>query len=98
MPLGSAFSGLGGSLTIGYLIYSLQDSSRSFWSWPGILGLAVLCVGVLVLIAGFLAPTTSDPVEPRPQIWQKQSGGRRSTNYQAGGDITVGQVDKQAKK
>jgi MFS family permease len=98
MPLGSALTGLGGALAIGYLIYSLQDSSRSFWRWPGILGLVVLCVGVFVLIAGFLAPTTkSDAVETRPQIRQKQSGGRRSTNYQAGGDIAVGQVDKKKK-
>jgi hypothetical protein len=95
MSLGSALTGLGGALAIGYLVYSLQDPSHSFWHWPGILGLVVLCVGILMLIAGFLAPTTKpDAAETRPQIRQKQSGGRRSTNYQAGGDITIGQVDK----
>ncbi|WFE54863.1 hypothetical protein [Micromonospora sp. WMMD1155] len=96
-PLGSAFSGLGGSLTVGYLIYCLQESSRSFWRWPGIVGLVILSVGVLALIAGFLAPK-SDAGETRTQVRQKQRGGRRSTNYQAGGNISVGQVSKQEKK
>ena len=98
MPLGSALAGLGGSLTVGYLIYSLQDSSRTFWRWPGLLGLVILLVGVLVLIAGYIAPTKeSDIVGTPTRIKQKQRSGRKSTNYQAAGDITVGQIDKNKK-
>jgi hypothetical protein len=77
------------------LIYSLQEAQRTFWKWPGIVGLFALSVGLLLLIAGFIAPVTKPAAtEARPQIKQRQRGGRRSTNNQAGGDITIGQVDK----
>jgi hypothetical protein len=100
MPLGAALTSLGGSLTVAYLIYSLQDSSRSFWRWPGILGVLIVSAGVLTLLAGFLITAEAEVPGRQARIRQKQRGGRRSTNYQAGGDITVGQYsrDKKNKK
>ncbi|MDG6101172.1 hypothetical protein Daura_00425 [Dactylosporangium aurantiacum] len=90
MPLGTTLASLGGSLAVGFLIYTLQDSSRTFWRWPGFLGIAILIIAIIVLIAGFLAPADkSGPAETAPQTNQKQVGGDRSTNYQAGRDIKI---------
>ena len=90
MPLGCAFLGVGGSLAVGYLIYTLQDASRGFWRWPGVLGLAVLLTGVLLFMIGYAAPSSkADPHGAKSRIDQKLHSGRGSTNYQAGRDITV---------
>ena len=95
MPLGSALTSLGGSLSVGYLIYSLQDASRSFWQWPGVLGISVLTVGALALAAGFLSPSANvTDADGRPHVQQKLRSGRESTNYQAGKNISVTPADK----
>ncbi|MBM7770419.1 hypothetical protein JOD54_000623 [Actinokineospora baliensis] len=99
MPLGSTLSGVGGSLCVGYLIYSLQDASRSFWHWPGILGVAVLFFGALAMIGSFLVAVDDlEPAEAKPVIVQKQVGGRDSVNYQAGGNIKVDPVESKRRK
>ncbi|GLY38745.1 hypothetical protein Amsp01_047690 [Amycolatopsis sp. NBRC 101858] len=94
MPLGSTLAAMGGSLSIGYLIYTLQDISRTFWGWPGILGTTVLVIGLLILIVAVFAPVDeSDSVNGPLGVEQKQRGGRGSVNYQAGGNIAIGQED-----
>ncbi|HEY8303845.1 MAG TPA: NACHT domain-containing protein [Solirubrobacteraceae bacterium] len=58
LALGTALTGIGGTLTAGYWIYVLQASpAGGFWQLPGYLGIAVLTVGFVALLAGFFAPS-----------------------------------------
>lgn len=94
LPLGAAIMGLGGALTVGYLLYTFQDKSRSFWEWPGVLGVIILGLGLVALFIGFFIPSTAKtPDSSRPSIRQKQKGGARSQNFQGGRDVRVKDSD-----
>lgn len=91
MPLGSALLALGGGLTIAYLVFVLQDDSRSFWRWPGIIGLTLLVLGAASLLAGFLAPVKQRG-KRKPRSGQSQTAGSHSQLFMAGRDVRVGDV------
>jgi hypothetical protein len=88
--LGSAILGVGALLATSWLIYAIQ-SKASFWSWPGIVGVAVAGVGLVILVVGFVIPDDEKPESKKqapPQM--RQRGGPHSVNFQAGHDIKVG--------
>jgi hypothetical protein len=74
--------GLGGLLAVSWLIFVSQEN-KSYWQWPGILGLVLAGLGAVALAVGFF--TQDDNDSPR----QEQHGGSNSVNLQAGGDITI---------
>jgi hypothetical protein len=84
MQVGAVLCGLGGSLAIGYFIYT-QEQDVDFWSWPGMLGLAITLIGIVALIIGLRDSRPTD----RTQVNQHQKGGKLSTNHQAGRDIVI---------
>lgn len=81
VAVGGVVAGLGGALGVGYFIYALQ-SSVSFWSWPGWVGVIVTGSGLLLVIVGLFGRDKSAG-------GQRQRGGASSTNYQAGRDLTI---------
>lgn len=82
---GGVVVGLGGALGVAYYIYSLEND-LSFWSWQGVVALVVTGLGLILLVAGLLRRDT-------PSAAQRQRGGKASTNYQAGRDMTIGRSD-----
>jgi hypothetical protein len=90
MALGSAILGVGTLLAVSWLVYAIQ-SKATFWSWPGIGGVAVAGVGFVILVAGFVLPDDEKPESKKqapPQM--RQRGGPHSVNLQAGHDIKIG--------
>lgn len=86
MQLGAALSGLGGAVAVAYWVYTLEaDGQQSFWSPPGIAGIAVTAIGLIALVVGFIVQGDAS------QTSQKQKGGKNSRNYQAGRDMKIGQ-------
>jgi hypothetical protein len=83
--LGSAFLGVGALLAVSWLIYAIQNKT-SFWSWPGIAGVAVGGVGAVGLVVGFVMPQDKERASPP----QRQHAGPHSVNLQAGRDIKLG--------
>lgn len=84
LAVGSAVLGVGALLAVSWLIYAIPNKS-SFWSWPGIAGLAVGAVGLVALVIGFVMPKD----EEQPPVKQHQSAGSNSVNLQAGRDIKL---------
>jgi hypothetical protein len=81
---------LGGAvLAAGVLVWVtwgvLRPSGHPFWSWIGVLGVALTVVGSMSLIGGFLMPREQSE---ESQVTQRQSltSGSNSTNSQAGRD------------
>jgi len=79
---GGAIAGLGGAGVVGYYLYVLGAPDREFWRLPGIVSVAVLTVGLLMLAWGLLRDDQAKPV-----VSQRQRGGDNSTNVQAGRDV-----------
>lgn len=79
---GGVVVGLGGALGVAYYIYSLE-TGQSFLSWPGVSALIATGIGILLLVVGLFRRDTH-------AAGQRQRGGKGSTNYQAGGDMTIG--------
>ena len=84
LAVGSAILGVGALLVVSWLIYVIQ-SKTSFWSWPGITGVAVATVGFVVLTVGFVMPKD----EERARAQQTLHAGSHSMNLQAGRDIKL---------
>lgn len=85
MTLGSAIFGVGALAAVSWLIYAIQNKA-SFWSWPGVAGLAIGAVGLACLFVGFAMPDDDD----HKPAQQHQRAGSHSVNLQAGGDIRFG--------
>jgi hypothetical protein len=82
LAVGTALLGAGALFWVARLAYVWQNGGQ-FWNWAGILGVIVSAVGVVVLFAGWIVPREETPAR------QIQTGGDRSTNFQAGGDINL---------
>jgi hypothetical protein len=82
---GGAIAGMGGSAVVGYFIYVESGANRNFWTLPGIVSVVVVVVGLVLLLAGLMAPAGREP--PR----QMQTAGDRSTNLQARRDVRIGE-------
>lgn len=89
MALGSAILGAGALLAISWLVYATQ-SKISFWSWPGIAGVALAGVGFIILVVGFVLPEDEKRESKKQAPQMRQHGGPHSVNLQAGHDITLG--------
>jgi hypothetical protein len=70
---------------VGYWIYTVQTPGHSFWTWPGWLALLVTLFGLMLLLFGLARPSGSMDQPVR----QKQRGGKKSRNLQAGRDINI---------
>ncbi len=88
LQVGGIVAGLGGALAIGFFLL-IRESGEQFWTWPGWLGLSITAIGLLVVGLG-LVPRDSDEGAVSAQ---HQSGGKKSRNYQAGRDVTIGPRD-----
>lgn len=86
LQVGSVVAGLGGTLTIAYLIYALEFGVDYWASWPSWVGVGALTVGGVLLIAALVARSRGRESEAARQAL---TAGDMSTNYQAGGDIHV---------
>jgi hypothetical protein len=90
LAIGGTLAGTGAVLAVGYLVYGLQASPKvSFWHWPGYLGFALLVLGSIALVVGFLG---RDPGST-PKVHQSQRGGDHSTQIQSGRDTKIGRDD-----
>jgi hypothetical protein len=85
LAIGSAVLGVGALLAVSWLIYAVQ-SKTSFWSWPGITGVAIAGGGFVALVVGFVMPKDEEQVP----VQQNLRAGPHTTNYQAGRDIKLG--------
>jgi len=87
MTLGTAVMGAGVLIWVTWLI--LRPAGQDFWSWIGIVGVAVTVAGAAALIFGFVK---HDEHKDKPQPADRQSliSGSHSTNLQAGRDIKLG--------
>jgi hypothetical protein len=81
---GTGFSGVGVAGVVGYGIFVISGSHRSFWHWPGYISVVILGVGMVMLVVGFFAPGRGGAIH------QSQCAGERSTNVQVGGDVRIG--------
>jgi hypothetical protein len=79
---GAALLGLGGAAVIARLAYVWTSSSSHFWDVWAVLGVIVGGLGLVIMVVGWVMPSK----EPSPS--QFQVGGDKSTNIQAGRDIT----------
>lgn len=77
---GGVFAGLGGTLAITHYLGSPVMGP----GWLGILGLVSVAVGIGAVLVGLFRRA-----DPLPRTGQKQRSGARSTNVQAGRDITI---------
>jgi uncharacterized membrane protein YdfJ with MMPL/SSD domain len=83
--IGTVVASVGGSLSVGYLLYVLQaDGKESIWDWPGLLALALIVVG---LVAVILSKRRERAVPA--EAGQSQRSGDNSKNQQAGRDINI---------
>lgn len=65
-----------------YYIYALE-AGQSFWSWAGVAAVAVTGAGILLLAVGLVRRDSQ-------AAGLRQRGGKKSNNYQAGRDMTIG--------
>lgn len=72
LAVGGALTTVGAAIGVGYWVYGMQASPHvSFWHWPGNLSFALLVLGSIALVVGFLG---RDPGSS-PKIRQAQRGG-----------------------
>jgi hypothetical protein len=83
LQVGGVIAGLGATLSVGYLIYALEQNVN-FWGWLGVLGVGLTGAGLLCLCLGLVVPR--DRGQSGSQV---QRGGRQSRNFQAGRDISM---------
>jgi hypothetical protein len=81
---------------LGILLWQLTRVSTgaetTFWSMAGIVSVALLVVGVMAMVAGYLAHRATDTDTPATHM--RQRGGTGSTNLQAGGNIVYKSPDR----
>jgi hypothetical protein len=84
LTVGGIIFGAGALWVISWLIYEYQ-SKTNFWSWPGIVGVAMAAVGFVALVGAFVMPKDQEPAPAH----QSLHAGAHSTNLQAGRDIKL---------
>lgn len=82
VQVGAALLGLGSAAVIARLAY-VWSASGHFWDVWAVLGVVVGGLGLVIMVVGWVMPSK----ESSPS--QIQVGGARSTNIQAGRDITL---------
>lgn len=83
VQVGGAVLALGGAVVIARLAYVWAAPSGRFWDVWAMLGVIVGGLGLVIMVVGWVMPSN----ESSPS--QVQAGGERSTNLQAGRDITL---------
>jgi hypothetical protein len=83
VAVGAALFGVGAALAIARLSYVWQSGGR-FWDVLAAVGVVAAGLGLVVMIIGWVMPKKDSPLPTQIQI-----GGDRSTNIQAGRDITL---------
>ena len=83
IAVGGALFGVGGALAITRLAYIWQNGG-DFWDVLSILGVVATALGLVLMLVGWMMPKEESSSPSQVQI-----GGDRSTNIQAGRDITL---------
>jgi hypothetical protein len=85
LAVGGVLATVGGAASAVYWQYGKQASPRvSFWNLPGVVCLAVLVVGLIMMLVGFFARG-----EEGSGTWQSQRSGKNARNYQAARDLNI---------
>lgn len=87
LQAGTAIASIGAAFAAAFWVYTLEADDAAFWSPPGWASAAVTAVGLMLIAGGLLATSRADAPGATSQ---KQVGGKNSNNYQAGGNITLG--------
>lgn len=87
LAVGAALAGLGGAGALAFYIYA-REKSEPFWGWQSSLAVVVLAVGLAFLAFGFFV--RDEASAPR----QQQKAGHKSTNVQAGRDVSLNVKDE----
>lgn len=85
LQVGVAVATVGATLGSGWGIWAAQSPTARLWEWPMLLGIGVGVFGGAIIFASFFV--SDDSTGEGRRIKQKQSGGKGSVNFQAGGDI-----------
>lgn len=83
LGVGGPIATVAGAAVVGYWIYDISGSHRSFWTLAGWTCVAVLVLGLVMLGIGSMVPSAEREVS------QSQRGGDRSLNLQAGRDVRI---------
>ena len=87
VAVGAALFVVGGGLAVARLSYMWASGSR-FWVMWSAVGVAVAALGLVIMVVGLAMRSSESPPS------QIQVGGDRSTNIQAGRDITLSRDDQ----
>lgn len=90
LAIGSAFFTTGAGISVSFGVMNVQ-AKEQFWSLPVLVGAALALLGlVFVVLGAFIRDTGGSS----PKNTLKQYGGNGSRNFQAGGDLSIGDHDK----
>lgn len=87
LQVGALVTGVGATIGVAAVVISVE-SQGPLWTWPFISAVVIACIGLTTLGIGVIAEDTAGATAASP-VTQNQTGGARSTNYQAGGNLTV---------
>lgn len=87
LQVGAVVTGVGATIGVAAAVISVE-SHGSIWTWPFISAVVIGCIGLATLGIGVFAEDTTGATAAS-SITQNQTGGVRSTNYQAGGNLTI---------
>ncbi|WP_427004249.1 hypothetical protein [Pseudarthrobacter sp. H2] len=87
LQVGGVVTGVAATIGVAAAVISVE-SQGPLWTWPFISALVTGCIGLAALAIGVFAADTADTTAAS-SIEQSQTGGARSTNYQAGGNLTI---------
>lgn len=91
VQVGGVLTGLGGAVAVAFWIFTLEsDGLRSFWTFPGIVGLIVAALGLVLMVCGLVPGTEASGIH------QEQRSGDSSKNYQSGRDMKIGRDQDEA--
>lgn len=87
LQVGAVVTGVGATIGVAAVVISVE-SHGPLWTWPFVSAVVIACIGLATLAIGVVAEDTAGATAAA-SIAQTQAGGSRSTNYQAGGNLTI---------
>jgi hypothetical protein len=87
LQVGAVVTGVGATIGVAAAVISVEGQGP-IWTWPFISAVVIACIGIATLGIGVFAEDTAGAAAVSP-ITQNQTGGAKSTNYQAGRNLTI---------